>query len=206
MRLKKVTSWFLGTKRSKLILFENKLFYVCLTVNMMRKPFTLGEPTCGNCHMEKDEYENKKVPQKHETSWCYHSIILFHFGRKKHIADLAVILFGKSRHPDSSNVWKLSNTKWHVLKHDEKVKEVRTVLYFYEWSDPKWQLYVREIQYPRNSRDMYFPIHPLQGYNVTFHGFDAEEGEKGGEGLGVLRSFKIKKSLGDERSFSGVIP
>ena len=23
-------------------------------------------------------------------------------------------------------------------------------------------------------------IHPLQGYNVTFHGFDAEEGEKGG--------------------------
>ena len=40
---------------------------------------------------------------------------------------------------------------------------------------------------------MCFTIHPLQGYNVTFHGFDAEEGEKGGEGLGVLPSFKIKK-------------
>lgn len=54
--------------------------------------------------MGKDEYENKKVPQKHETSWCYHSIILLsHSGRKKHITDVAMIVFGKVRYPESSN-------------------------------------------------------------------------------------------------------
>lgn len=111
----------------------------------------------------------KKVPQKHETSWRYHSIILFKPVRTKEAYNrCSHDTFGISRHHDSSNVWKLSNRKWYVLKHDDGVKELQTVLYSCEKSYPQWKLYLEKIQYPRNSRDMYFIIQPLKATTWRF--------------------------------------